>query len=175
MSLTPGPEQLPSEEGARAPERRVPGARRSGRRGVGRRRDEQAKAAERRELKGPEERRQQRTAVIRWIEQNRVEPFLLLLVRLARAIFGPDATVVPHLRWSRGRRYLVFVVDAAHPEAGLRYDEFLPLEQAFWGTYARLPKPNASFMVAVRPSRGWCRSEALAPMFALFQLPEEVT
>ena len=42
--------------------------------------------------------------------------------------------------------------------------------------YAQIVKPvGARFMVAVRPARGWCRVEALAPLFSTMQPPEIVT
>lgn len=95
-----------------------------------------------------------------------LEPFAGLLDQLAKAAFGAGATVVPHLRRSGGQRYLLFVVDAACPEACAQYERFLPLERAFWTAYATVPKPDAPFAVAIRPARGWCRAEALMPLFA---------
>jgi hypothetical protein len=60
----------------------------------------------------------------------------------------------------------VFVVDAADPTANVDYSVFLEREQTFWTAYAHVPKPDVPFAVAIRPARGWCRSEALAPFFA---------
>ena len=94
------------------------------------------------------------------------------LDKLAKAAFGSDATVVPHLRRYGKRPFLLFVVDAACPEACTHYEAFLPLERAFWTAYATVPKPNAAFGVAVRPARGWCRAEALMPLFASMQASE---
>jgi hypothetical protein len=45
------------------------------------------------------------------------------------------------------------------------YGAFLPRERAFWTAYAQVPKPDVALAVAVRPARGWCRAEALAPFF----------
>jgi hypothetical protein len=95
---------------------------------------------------------------------------------LAVAVFGEQATVVAHLRESSGREWLTFVVDAADPTSVVQYDEFLPRERAFWTAYAQITKPmGAQFMVAIRPARGWCRVEALAPLFSLQQPPNAVT
>jgi len=154
--------------------------RRRSRRGMGRRTDDQVLAAdgrpqaagERRRSRTLAEQRAQWAEVRRWVARAEVEPFRELLERLAQVAFGPAATVMPHLRRSRGRKYLAFVVDAACPEAGTNYADFLPLERAFWTAYATVPKPAASFMVAVRPARGWCRSEALMPLFTQFTTPE---
>jgi hypothetical protein len=33
---------------------------------------------------------------------------------------------------------------------------------------------GAQFIVAVRPARGWCRVEALAPLFSMMQPAETV-
>jgi len=66
------------------------------------------------------------------------------------------------------------VVDAADPQAGIDYTQFLPREGAFWTAYMQLPKPAARFAVAIRPARGWCRSEALAPLFAYLPTLDDV-
>ena len=85
-------------------------------------------------------------------------------------MFGEQATVVAHLRVSSGREWLTFVVDAADPSSVVQYDEFLPRERAFWVAYTQLVKPTGTrFMVAIRPARGWCRVEALAPLFSTLQ------
>jgi hypothetical protein len=110
--------------------------------------------------------RSPRTDVAQFVARHRLEPFHRALWGLAVAVFGEDATVVPHLRTVGGRRRLTFVVDAADPSAGVDYEGFLPRERAFWTAYAHVPKPEVAFVVAVRPARGWCRLEALAPMFA---------
>jgi hypothetical protein len=61
-------------------------------------------------------------------------------------------------------------VDAADPSSVVQYDEFLPRERAFWTAYAQVVKPSAAkFIVAVRPARGWCRVEALSPLFSTMQ------
>lgn len=105
-------------------------------------------------------------AAARYIARHRLEPFHRALWGLAVAVFGEEATVVPHMRVVSGRRRLTFVVDAADATATVDYEHFLPRERAFWTAYAHVPKPDAPFVVAVRPARGWCRLEALAPMFA---------
>ena len=111
-----------------------------------------------------------RAAVTRAISRQRLEDFHETLSGLAVAVFGEQATVVAHLRVSSGREWLTFVVDAADPASVVQYDEFLPRERAFWVAYAQLVKPaGARFMVAIRPARGWCRVEALAPMFSTLQ------
>ena len=52
--------------------------------------------------------------------------------------------------------------------------DFLPRERAFWTAYTLLVKPaHAPFVVAIRPARGWCRVEALAPMFCVLPAPVE--
>ena len=100
----------------------------------------------------------------------------MTLSGVAVAVFGERATVVAHLRSSSGREWLTFVVDAADPSSALQYDEFLPRERAFWTAYAQIVKPvSARFMVAVRPARGWCRVEALAPLFTALQPADLVT
>jgi hypothetical protein len=97
-----------------------------------------------------------------------LDDFHRVLAALAEVVFGPDATVVPHLRRATSGPRLTFVVDAADPSASVRYDEFLPRERAFWTAYAQLPKPKGvPFLVAIRPARGWSRAEALAPLFSL--------
>jgi hypothetical protein len=117
-----------------------------------------------------------RAKVKRAIGKYRLEDFHKTLSGLAIAVFGEQATVVAHLRVSAGREWLTFVVDAADPTSVLQYDEFLPRERAFWTAYAQLVKPvGAQFMVAIRPARGWCRVEALAPLFSMLQPAEIVT
>jgi len=117
-----------------------------------------------------------RAAVKRAISRQRLDDFHQTLSGLAVAVFGEQATVVAHLRTSSGREWLTFVVDAADPASVLQYDEFLPRERAFWVAYAQIVKPvGARFAVAIRPARGWCRVEALAPMFATLQPPDLVT
>ena len=114
-----------------------------------------------------------RAAVHRAIAKQRLEDFQETLGGLAIAVFGEQATVVAHLRTSAGRQWLTFVVDAADPVSVVQYDDFLPRERAFWTAYAQLVKPvGAQFIVAIRPARGWCRVEALAPLFSLMQPPE---
>ena len=117
-----------------------------------------------------------RAAVKRAITRQRLEEFQKVIAGLAVAVFGEQATVVAHLRVSSGREWLTFVVDAADPTSVVQYDEFLPRERAFWTAYAQVVKPvGAQFMVAVRPARGWCRVEALAPLFSVLQPAELVT
>ena len=185
----PGPDApVPSREAPRtrrargepdgtARERREkPAPRRRSRDGLGRRRgDQAAEPGERRRARTLSEQRTQWAEVRRWVARNELEPFRDLLERLAQVAFGPAATVMPHLRRSRGKKYLAFVVDAACPEAGTNYAGFLPLERAFWTAYATIPKPAAPFMVAVRPARGWCRAEALMPLFTQFATPEQIS
>ena len=114
-----------------------------------------------------------RAAVKRAITRQRLEEFHQVLGGVAVAVFGEQATVVAHLRVSSGREWLTFVVDAADPTSVVQYDEFLPRERAFWTAYAQVVKPvGAQFMVAVRPARGWCRVEALAPLFSVLQPAE---
>jgi hypothetical protein len=159
-------------------DRRAGDGRRQSRTGRGRRRSDQAAdgAAERRRAPTLHEQRERWAEVRRWMRSHDLEPFHELLERLAQAAFGPASTVMPHVRRSRGQRYLVFVVDAACPEAATNYEGFLPLERAFWTAYATIPKPAAaSFVVAVRPARGWCRSEALMPIFTPFAVPDQLT
>lgn len=117
-----------------------------------------------------------RVAVGRAIGRHRLEDFQHILTGLAIAMFGQQATVVPHLRTSSGRQWVTFVIDAADPTSVVQYEDFLPRERAFWTAYAQIEKPaGARFMVAIRPARGWCRVEALAPLFSTMQPPEVVT
>lgn len=116
-----------------------------------------------------------RLAAAQYVVRHRLEPFHQALGGLAIAVFGPEATVVPHLRQSGRTRRLVFVVDAASPEASLDYAAFLPMEQAFWTAYAHVPKPDVPLGVAIRPARGWCRTEALAPFFVHLPTPDDAT
>ena len=117
-----------------------------------------------------------RAAVKRAISRQRLEDFQKLLAGLAVAVFGEQATVVAHLRVSSGREWLTFVIDAADPTSVVQYGDFLPREQAFWTAYAQITKPvGAQFMVAIRPARGWCRVEALAPLFSLMQPADTIT
>lgn len=168
--------------GGGRPERRQE-TRREGRGGVGRRADERAAGSatsqrptgDRRRERTLAEQREQWSLVSGWLRRHGLVEFRDLLERLAQATFGEEATVMPHLRRSHGRQYLVFVVDAASPEACANYDDFLPLERAFWTAYGTIPKPPSAFVVAIRPARGWWRSEALMPLFAQFQAPEHLT
>ena len=117
-----------------------------------------------------------RVAVQRAIARQRLEDLQETLGGLAVAVFGEQATVVAHLRKSGGREWVTFVVDAADPASVVQYEDFLPRERAFWTAYAQLVKPvGAQFIVAIRPARGWCRVEALAPLFSLMQPPELLT
>lgn len=117
-----------------------------------------------------------RAAVKRAISRQRLEDFHKLLAGLAVAVFGEQATVVAHLRGSSGREWLTFVIDAADPTSVVQYGDFLPREQAFWTAYAQITKPvGAQFMVAIRPARGWCRVEALAPLFSLMPPADTIT
>jgi hypothetical protein len=114
-----------------------------------------------------------RAAVKRAIGNHRLEDSHKMLSGLAVAVFGQQATVMAHLRVSAGHEWLTFVVDAADPVSMVQYEEFLPRERAFWTAYAQVAKPfRAQFMVAVRPARGWCRVEALAPLFSMMQPAE---
>lgn len=155
--------------------------RRTGRDGLGRRRGDRSAGAaaeglpDRRRARSLAEQRRQWAEVRRAVARAELEPFRELVQRLAQVAFGPAATVMPHLRRSRGRQYLVLVVDAACPEATTNYADFLPMERAFWTAYATVPKPPAAFVVAVRPARGWCRSEALMPLFTQFGTADVVT
>ena len=117
-----------------------------------------------------------RMAVSRAIGRLRLEDFQHTLTGLAVAVFGEQATVMAHLRTSSGRQWVTFVIDAADPLSVVHYEDFLPRERAFWTAYAQVEKPvGAQFMVAVRPARGWCRVEALAPLFSTMQPPDVVT
>jgi hypothetical protein len=134
----------------------------------GRKSDEGVGRAERRQASGRSLAR--RAAVKRAIGRQRLADFHQTLSGLAIAVFGEQATVVAHLRASSGREWLTFVVDAADPTSVVQYDDFLPRERAFWTAYAQVVKPvGAQFMVAIRPARGWCRVEALAPLFSVLQ------
>ena len=116
----------------------------------------------------PSRQGERRAAVSRAVAKHRLEEFHELLATLAGAVFGQQATVVAHLRTVGGREWITFVVDAADPTAVVSYEEFLPREQAFWTAYTLLTKPpQAPFIVAIRPARGWCRVEALAPLFCV--------
>ena len=111
-----------------------------------------------------------RAAVSRAIGRLRLDDFQKTLAGLAVAVFGEQATVVAHLRAFSGGEWVTFVVDAADPASVVQYDEFLPRERAFVTAYAQIVKPSGvQFMVAVRPARGWCRVEALAPLFSMTQ------
>ena len=117
-----------------------------------------------------------RSAVGRAIGRHRLEEFQCTLTGLAMAVFGQEATVVAHLRTSSGRQWLTFVVDAADPMSVMQYEDFVPRERAFWTAYAQLTKPaGVKFMVVIRPARGWCRVEALAPLFSTLQPPDALT
>ena len=116
-----------------------------------------------------------RLAAAQYVARHRLQPFQRALTGLATAAFGPDATVVAHLRQTGRTRRVTFVVDAASPEAGLDYATFLPAEQAFWTAYAHMPKPDVPMVVAIRPARGWCRAEALAPFFVHLPTPDDAT
>ena len=117
-----------------------------------------------------------RVAVSRAIGRLRLEDFQHTLTGLAIAVFGQQATVVAHLRTSSGRQWVTFVIDAADPMSVVQYEDFLPRERAFWTAYAQIEKPvGVQFMVAIRPARGWCRVEALAPLFSSLQPPDVVT
>lgn len=117
-----------------------------------------------------------RAAVSRAIGRYRLDDFQNTLAGLAVAVFGEQATVVAHLRTSSGREWVTFVIDAADPTSVVQYEDFLPRERAFWTGYAQLTKPvGVQYLVAVRPARGWCRVEALAPLFSMMQPAETVT
>ena len=119
--------------------------------------------------------RNPRVAAAQYVARHRLEPFERALGGLAVAVFGAEATVVPHLRANGKREQLVFVVDAADPSANVDYSTFLAREQTFWTAYAHVPKPGVPFTVAIRPARGWCRTEALAPFFAFLPTAEDAT
>jgi len=117
-----------------------------------------------------------RAAVGRAIGRHRLEDFQTALTGIAVAVFGQQATVVAHLRSASGRQWVTFVVDAADPTSVMQYEDFVPRERAFWTAYAQVPKPaGVKFMVAIRPARGWCRVEALAPLFSMMQPPDALT
>ena len=116
-----------------------------------------------------------RLAAAQYVARHRLQPYQRALTGIAVAAFGAGATVVAHLRQSGRTRRLTFVVDAASPEAGLDYEAFLPLERAFWTAYAHMPKPDVPMVVAIRPARGWCRAEALAPFFVHLPTPDDAT
>ena len=119
--------------------------------------------------------RNPRVAAAQYVARHRLEAFERALGGLAVAVFGSEATVVPHLRANGNRQHLVFVVDAADPSANVDYAAFLPREQTFWTAYAHVPKPDVPFAVAIRPARGWCRTEALAPFFAFLPTAGDAT
>lgn len=139
--------------------------RRTGRSALGRRSGESRSTDERRRQYDRHTRVKRRTALQKFIEQHDLQMFGDVLAQLAHTVFGPRASVVAHLRRHEGAEYVAYVVDAADPTATVRYDAFLPRERTFWSLFASLPKPQAPFAVAVRPARGWCRVEALAPVF----------
>ncbi len=111
-------------------------------------------------------------AAARFVARHRLEPFQRAMEGLAVAVFGDEATVVPHLRAEGLKQRLTFVIDAADPQASIDYAQFLPREHAFWTAYAQLAKPEIPFAVAIRPARGWCRTEALPPFFAYLPKPD---
>src|SRR5690606_29950597 len=102
------------------------------------------------------------------VERLKLEGFLESITELARLSFGPSATVMPHLRGKGTRSRLIVIVDAAHPEAGTSYADFLPMERQFWTAYGTIARPPAAVAVAVRPARGWLASEGKAPLFTQF-------
>jgi hypothetical protein len=117
-----------------------------------------------------------RAAVGRAIGRHRLEELQTALTGIAVAVFGQQATVVAHLRMSSGRQWVTFVVDAADPTSVTQYEDFVPRERAFWTAYAQVAKPaGVKFMVVIRPARGWCRVEALAPLFSTMQPPDALT
>jgi hypothetical protein len=130
---------------------------------------------ERRAQRVPGGVRNPRIAAAQFVARHRLEAFEKALYGLAVAVFGAEASVVAHLRTTGGRQQLTFVVDAADPTASVDYAAFLPREEAFWTAYAHVPKPDVPFAVAIRPARGWCRSEALAPLFAFLPAIEDAT
>jgi len=119
--------------------------------------------------------RNPRLAAAQFVARHRLEAFERALGGLAVSVFGEEATVVPHLRRNGKRQQLTFVVDAADPSATVDYSAFLPREQTFWTAYAHVPKPDVPFTVAIRPARGWCRTEALAPLFVFLPTAEDAT
>lgn len=140
-------------------------SRRTTRTALGRRDGESKSAAERRRDYDRAARLKRRTALQKFIDQHELGTFGQILSQLSTTVFGPRANVVAHLRRHGDAVYVAYVVDAADPSAAVRYDSFLPRERTFWSLFSALPKPQAPFAVAVRPARGWCRVEALAPMF----------
>jgi hypothetical protein len=82
-----------------------------------------------------------RVKVGRAIGRHRLEDFQQTLAGLAIAVFGEQATVVPHLRTSSGRQWVTFVIGAADPTSVVQYEDFLPRERAFWTAYAQIEKP----------------------------------
>ncbi|MHB1223890.1 MAG: hypothetical protein ACYC2G_07585 [Gemmatimonadaceae bacterium] len=123
---------------------------------------------ERRQERQLKERRGYWAEVRREVDRLKLEPFLDVVTRLAQFSFGPSATAMPHLRGRGSRRHMIIIVDAAHPEAITSYDAFEPLERQFWTAYGTIAKPAAAVAVAVRPARGWMRSEGKAPLFTQF-------
>lgn len=119
--------------------------------------------------------RNPRVEAAQFVARHRLGDFERTLYGLAVSVFGEEASVVAHLRQSHGKPQLTFVVDAADPTAGVDYAAFLPREEAFWTAYAHVPKPSMPFAVAIRPARGWCRTEALAPLFAFLPAIEDAT
>ena len=130
---------------------------------------------ERRARRVPGAPRNPRVEAAQYVARHRLENFERSLYGLAVSVFGQEASVVAHLRRSHGRPQLTFVIDAADPSAGVNYAAFLPREEAFWTAYAHVAKPDVPFAVAIRPARGWCRSEALAPLFAFLPAVEDAT
>lgn len=118
--------------------------------------------------------RNPRVAAAQFVARHRLDAFQRALAGLAVSVFGAEATVVAHLRAEGRKQRLTFVVDAADPQASIDYARFLPREHAFWTAYARLPKPEVPLAVAIRPARGWCRSEALAPFFTYLPTRDDV-
>lgn len=114
------------------------------------------------------QRREYWTEVRHEVERLKLEGLLEQLGQLARICFGESATVMPHLRGRGGRRHVVFVVDAARPQAIADFESFRALEQHFWTAYATLAPATARFVVAVRPARGWLRNEDPPPIFTAF-------
>lgn len=128
---------------------------------------ENAQSPDRRQRRAAAAGRSPRTDAAQYVARHRLDNFHRVLHGLAVAVFGDEASVVPHMRTVGGRQRLTFVIDAADPAAGVDYEHFVPRERAFWTAYAHIPKPDVPFIVAIRPARGWCRVEALAPLFAL--------
>lgn len=141
------------------------------------RREQEAAARPSRRRERIRERRQERqlkekrgywSEVRREVDRLKLEPFLNAVTQLAQFAFGPSATAMPHLRGRGARRHMIIIVDAAHPEAIAGYAAFEPLEQQFWTAFGTIAKPAAAVAVAVRPARGWLRSEGKAPLFTQF-------